>query len=177
MLLPSKNRKGTPGPWLIFHHRNPLRFGFAAWLDFNTLGRKQEKNPIVLRQIPSHSFASCCFRKAPSLKSNTSRHWRAPGRVTLTSRPVSERKQSLVTDMVAKQEKVTELQQGGVIPLNALLVVRLWHRKPDLLAARCAALKNAFISMGGAVVHTETEYSNHPCSTRRRLDASVHQLG
>lgn len=58
----------------------------------------------------------------------------------------SERKQSLVTDMVAKQEKVTELQQGRVIPLNAL-VVRLWHRKSDQLAARCAALKNAFISM------------------------------
>jgi hypothetical protein len=69
---------------------------------------------------------------------------------------ISERKQSLVTDMVAKQEKVTELQQGKVIPLNALLVVRLWHRKPDQLAARCASLKNAFISMGGAVVHHAT---------------------
>jgi hypothetical protein len=69
---------------------------------------------------------------------------------------VSERKQSLVTDMVAKQEKVTELQQGKVIPLNALFVVRLWHRKPDQLAARCASLKNAFISMGGAVVHHAT---------------------
>jgi hypothetical protein len=66
---------------------------------------------------------------------------------------ISERKQSLVTDMVAKQEKVTELQQGRVIPLDALFVVRLWHRKPEQLAARCAALKNAFISMGGAVVH------------------------
>jgi hypothetical protein len=62
---------------------------------------------------------------------------------------ISERKQSLVTDMVAKQEKVTELQQGRVIPLNALFVVRLWHRKPDQLAARCATLKNAFIAMGG----------------------------
>ena len=69
---------------------------------------------------------------------------------------ISERKQSLVTDMVAKQEKVTELQQGRVIPLNALFVVRLWHRKADQLAARCAALKNAFISMGGAVVHHAT---------------------
>lgn len=69
---------------------------------------------------------------------------------------VSERKQSLVTDMVAKQEKVTELQQGKVIPLNCLYVVRLWHRNPDLLAARCASLKNAFTSMGGAVVHHAT---------------------
>ena len=73
---------------------------------------------------------------------------------------ISERKQSLVTDMVAKQEKVTELQQGRVIPLNALLVVRLWHRKADQLAARCAALKNAFISMGGAVVHHATVPAN-----------------
>ena len=69
---------------------------------------------------------------------------------------ISERKQSLVTDMVAKQEKVTELQQGKVIPLNALFVVRLWHRKPDQLAARFASLKIAFISMGGAVVHHAT---------------------
>ena len=73
---------------------------------------------------------------------------------------ISERKQSLVTDMVAKQEKVTELQQGKVIPLNALFVVRLWHRKPDQLAARCASLKNAFISMGGAVVHHATVPEN-----------------
>jgi hypothetical protein len=43
---------------------------------------------------------------------------------------------------VAKQDKVTELQQGKVIPLNALLVVRLWHRKADQLAARCASVKN-----------------------------------
>src|SRR5215469_14686833 len=69
---------------------------------------------------------------------------------------LSERKQSLVTDMVAKQEKVTELQQGKVIPLNCLFVVRLWHRNADQLAARCASLKNAFISMGGAVVHHAT---------------------
>jgi type IV secretion system protein TrbE len=69
---------------------------------------------------------------------------------------ISERKQSLVADMVAKQEKVTELQQGKVIPLNCLFVVRLWHRNPDQLAARCASLKNAFISMGGAVVHHAT---------------------
>ena len=73
---------------------------------------------------------------------------------------ISERKQSLVTDMVAKQEKVTELQQGKVIPLNALFVVRLWHRKPEQLAARCASLKNAFISMGGAVVHHATVPEN-----------------
>jgi len=69
---------------------------------------------------------------------------------------ISERKQSLVTDMVAKQEKVTELQQGKVIPLNCLFAVRLWHRNADQLAARCASLKNAFISMGGAVVHHAT---------------------
>jgi hypothetical protein len=69
---------------------------------------------------------------------------------------VSERKQSLVTDLVAKQEKVTELQQGKVIPLNALFVIRLWHRQAEQLAARCASLKNAFISMGGAVVHHAT---------------------
>jgi hypothetical protein len=73
---------------------------------------------------------------------------------------ISEHKQSLVTDMVAKQEKVTELQRGKVIPLNALLVVRLWHRKPDQLAARCASLKNAFIAMGGAVVHHATVPEN-----------------
>ena len=69
---------------------------------------------------------------------------------------ISERKQSLVTDLVAKQEKVTELQLGKVIPLNCLFVVRLWHRNADQLAARCASLKNAFISMGGAVVHHAT---------------------
>ncbi|MEY2614708.1 MAG: type secretion system protein TrbE, partial [Verrucomicrobiota bacterium] len=69
---------------------------------------------------------------------------------------VSERKQSLVTDLVAKQEKVTELQQGKVIPLNALFIIRLWHRQAEQLAARCASLKNAFISMGGAVVHHAT---------------------
>ena len=73
---------------------------------------------------------------------------------------LSERKQSLVTDMVAKQEKVTELQQGKVIPLNCLYVVRLWHRDTDVLAARCASLKNAFISMGGAVVHHATMPEN-----------------
>ncbi|MBV9129461.1 MAG: hypothetical protein JO298_03620 [Verrucomicrobia bacterium] len=73
---------------------------------------------------------------------------------------ISERKQSLVTDMVAKQEKVSELQQGKVIPLNALFVVRLWHRKPDQLAVRCASVKNAFISMGGAVVHHATVPEN-----------------
>jgi hypothetical protein len=73
---------------------------------------------------------------------------------------VSERKHSLVTDLVAKQEKVAELQQGKVIPLNALFVVRLWHSKPDQLAARCASLKNAFISMGGAVVHHATVPEN-----------------
>ena len=72
----------------------------------------------------------------------------------------SERKQSLVTDMVAKQEKVSELQQGKVIPLNALFVVRLWHKRPDQLAARCASVKNAFISMGGAVVHHATVPEN-----------------
>jgi hypothetical protein len=63
---------------------------------------------------------------------------------------LSERKQSLVTDLVAKQEKVNELQQGKVIPLTSLYVVRIWHRDPDILAARAASLKNAFISMGGA---------------------------
>jgi type IV secretion system protein TrbE len=68
----------------------------------------------------------------------------------------SERKQSLVTDMLAKQEKVTELQQGKVIPLNCLYVVRVWHRNADLLAARCASLRNAFTSMGGAVLHHAT---------------------
>jgi hypothetical protein len=69
---------------------------------------------------------------------------------------ISERKQSLVTDMLAKQEKVTELQQGKVVPLNCLYVIRLWHRDSDLLAARCASLKNAFTSMGGALVHHAT---------------------
>jgi hypothetical protein len=66
---------------------------------------------------------------------------------------LSERKQSLLTDLVAKQEKVNELQQGKVIPLTSLYVVRTWHRDPDILAARAASLKNAFISMGGAVIH------------------------
>ena len=69
---------------------------------------------------------------------------------------ISERKQSLVTDMLARQEKVTELQQGKVIPLNCLFAVRLWHRNTDQLAARCASLKNALISMGGAVIHHAT---------------------
>ena len=65
----------------------------------------------------------------------------------------SERKQSLATDLAAKQEKVHELQQGRVVPLDCLYVVRLWHRDPDTLSARCAALKNAFTAMGGAIVH------------------------
>ena len=69
---------------------------------------------------------------------------------------LSERKQSLVTDLVAKQEKVNELQQGKVIPLTTLYVVRIWHRDPDILAARAASLKNAFISMGGATIHHAT---------------------
>src|SRR6202023_3089207 len=69
---------------------------------------------------------------------------------------ISERKQSLVTDLVAKQEKVNELQQGKVIPLTSLYVVRIWHRDQDTLAARAASLKNAFISMGGAVIHHAT---------------------
>jgi hypothetical protein len=69
---------------------------------------------------------------------------------------VSERKQSLVADLVAKQEKVNELQQGKVIPLTSLYVVRIWHRDQDTLAARAASLKNAFISMGGAVIHHAT---------------------
>jgi hypothetical protein len=64
---------------------------------------------------------------------------------------ISERKQTLVTDMVAKQDKVTELQQGKVVPLNALLVVRLWHGKADQLAARCASVKNVR-KKGGRVV-------------------------
>ncbi len=65
----------------------------------------------------------------------------------------SERKQSLVADLIAKQEKVHEIQQGKVIPLDCLYVVRLWHQNPDALAARCVAMRNAFIAMGGAVVH------------------------
>jgi type IV secretion system protein TrbE len=69
---------------------------------------------------------------------------------------LSERKQSLATDMAAKQDKVNELQQGRVIPLECLYVVRLWHRNPEVLAARCASLKNAFTSMGGAAVHHAT---------------------
>src|SRR5438132_2942019 len=69
---------------------------------------------------------------------------------------LSERKQSLLTDLVAKQEKVNELQEGKVIPLTSLYVVRIWHRDQDVLAARCASLKNAFISMGGAVIHHAT---------------------
>ncbi|MBV8814624.1 MAG: hypothetical protein JO271_09045 [Verrucomicrobia bacterium] len=66
---------------------------------------------------------------------------------------VSERKQSLATDLEAKQEKVTELQQGRIIPLDCLYIVRLWHRSADVLSARCASLKNAFTAMGGAVIH------------------------
>jgi hypothetical protein len=73
---------------------------------------------------------------------------------------LSERKQSLVTDLAAKQEKVNELQQGKVIPLTCLYVVRIWHRDPDMLAARAASLKNAFISMGGAVIHHATIQEN-----------------
>jgi hypothetical protein len=63
---------------------------------------------------------------------------------------LSERKQSLATDLAAKQEKVNELQQGKVIPLTSLYVVRIWHRDPDTLAARAASLKNAFISTSGS---------------------------
>jgi type IV secretion system protein TrbE len=69
---------------------------------------------------------------------------------------MSERKQSLATDVAAKQDKVNELQQGKVIPLDSLYVVRLWHRDPEVLAARCASLKNAFTSMGGAIAHHAT---------------------
>jgi hypothetical protein len=38
--------------------------------------------------------------------------------------------------MAAKQDKVHELQQGKVIPLDCLYVVRLWSRNPDILATR-----------------------------------------
>jgi hypothetical protein len=72
----------------------------------------------------------------------------------------SERKQSLVTDLEAKQEKVTELQQGRVIPLDCLYVVRLWHRSADVLSARSASLRNAFTAMGGAVIHHATVPEN-----------------
>src|ERR1700761_4043151 len=68
----------------------------------------------------------------------------------------SERKQSLATDLEAKQDKVTELQQGKVIPLGCLYVVRLWHRSADVLSARCASLRNAFTAMGGAIAHHAT---------------------
>jgi type IV secretion system protein TrbE len=51
---------------------------------------------------------------------------------------MSERKQSLATDMAAKQDKVNELQQERIIPLDCLYIVRLWQRDPELLAARCA---------------------------------------
>ncbi len=68
----------------------------------------------------------------------------------------SERKQSLVADFEAKQEKVNELQHGRVIPLDCLYVVRLWHRDPDTLASRCATLRNACTAMGGAVLHHAT---------------------
>jgi hypothetical protein len=68
----------------------------------------------------------------------------------------AERKQSLATDMAAKQDKVNELQQGRIIPLDCLYIVRLWQRDPELLAARCASLKNAFVSMGGALIHHAT---------------------
>jgi len=61
-----------------------------------------------------------------------------------------------VTDLAARQEKVNELQQGKVIPLTSLYLVRVWNRDPDILAARVASLKNAFISMGGAVIHHAT---------------------
>jgi hypothetical protein len=63
---------------------------------------------------------------------------------------------SASSSLAAKQDKVNELQQGRVIPLDCLYVVRLWHRDPELLAARCASLKNAFISMGGAAIHHAT---------------------
>ena len=68
----------------------------------------------------------------------------------------SERKQSLATDLEAKQDKVTELQQGKVIPLGCLYIVRLWHRSADVLSARSASLRNAFTAMGGAIVHHAT---------------------
>jgi hypothetical protein len=68
----------------------------------------------------------------------------------------SERKQSLATDLEAKQDKVTELQQGKIIPLGCLYIVRLWHRSADVLSARCASLRNAFTAMGGAIVHHAT---------------------
>jgi hypothetical protein len=58
--------------------------------------------------------------------------------------------------MAAKQDKVNELQQGRIIPLDCLYIVRLWQRDPELLAARCASLKNAFVSMGGALIHHAT---------------------
>jgi hypothetical protein len=69
---------------------------------------------------------------------------------------ISERKQSLATDLEAKQDKVTELQQGRVIPLDCLYIVRLWHRSADVLSARSASLRNAFTAMGGAIVHHAT---------------------
>jgi hypothetical protein len=38
----------------------------------------------------------------------------------------------------------------------------VWHRDPDILAARAASVKDAFISMGGAVIHHATIPDN-PC--------------
>ncbi|MBV9674320.1 MAG: hypothetical protein JO076_16040, partial [Verrucomicrobia bacterium] len=73
---------------------------------------------------------------------------------------VSERKQSLLTDLAAKQEKVNELQQGKVVPLSCLFVVRIWHRDPETLAARCASVRNAFTAMGGSIVHHATVPEN-----------------
>jgi len=53
--------------------------------------------------------------------------------------------------MAAKQDKVNELQQGRVIPLDCLYVVLALASRSRLLAARCASLKNAFISMEAAI--------------------------
>jgi hypothetical protein len=63
---------------------------------------------------------------------------------------------SASSSLAAKQDKVNELQQGRAIPLDCLYVVRLWHGDPELLAARCASLKNAFISMRGPAIHHAT---------------------
>src|SRR5260370_16882091 len=75
---------------------------------------------------------------------------------------MSERKQSLATDMAAKQDKVNELQQGRPIPLDCLYVVRLLHPDPKLLPAPCPSPKNPFISIEGSTIPPPIIPENSP---------------
>ncbi|MGE9268102.1 MAG: TraC family protein [Verrucomicrobiales bacterium] len=62
----------------------------------------------------------------------------------------SEKKVSLLSVMQKKQKKIAALMEGHTLPFNALLVIRVWDKSKEGLAAKAAAIKNAVNSMNSA---------------------------